>query len=170
MRLVGELVRFDNGICHVKAADEGMVNVKVRGVVPDTKFAEFEGTVRTPDTLEEDSHVPISSSVGERAPEAGEEAGTRGHQPPPMHETRALQPCCPRTGGAWGGVRGRSAQPTRSASLFWLQTWQTTTSSANSSTASSTGSCSSDPGPASVPFPAARQQAAAWAAVCLQPP
>lgn len=63
VRLLGEVVSVAGGVAQVKAADEGMVSVKVQGAAPTSRFAEFEGVVRAPDSLEEESHVPINGAV-----------------------------------------------------------------------------------------------------------
>lgn len=65
VRLVGAVESMDNDSIRVKAADEGMVTVRLRAPSSfDDKFICVEGMVESPDTIVEDGHTNFGNNFG----------------------------------------------------------------------------------------------------------
>ncbi len=56
---------LQNGILHVKASDEGLVEVVLQGAVPQDAFVEVEGVVESPNTLREQSIIGYGNTFGQ---------------------------------------------------------------------------------------------------------
>ena len=64
VRLVGKVESVQGNVMHVKAADEGVVQVHMKSAVPQDAFVEVEGKVQSPNTLEEEVVVGFGNTFG----------------------------------------------------------------------------------------------------------
>ena len=65
VKLAGHVGALTGNQLAVKAADEGVVTVLLAGAAPQSQYAEFEGTVESPNTLREESHTDFGAAFGE---------------------------------------------------------------------------------------------------------
>lgn len=66
VKLVGKVEGVQGGILRVKAADEGMVEVLLKGAVPADAYVEVDGIVESPNTIREESIAGFGNSFGKK--------------------------------------------------------------------------------------------------------
>ncbi len=66
VRLVGKVEGVQGNSLQLRAADDGIVTVALRGAAPSDLFIEVEGTVDSPTALREESSTGFGSNFGER--------------------------------------------------------------------------------------------------------
>lgn len=158
VRLVGKVEGIQGNSLTLRAADDGLVTVALKGAAPSDLYIEVEGTVDSPNTLQEESCTAFGNSFGAGW---GGRAGVRGGAGCiPSLSAKLADSAQARRAWSWGRQqqllgRGGSSMPnatppghqpasppSRAQSIWRLQTCPTTTSCASFPTANS-GACSS---------------------------
>jgi hypothetical protein len=67
VKLVGQVAGVNGSSLTLKAADEAMVEVQLKGTAPTDQFVEFEGMVESPTVLREESQTSFGGNFGERS-------------------------------------------------------------------------------------------------------
>jgi len=64
VKLVGKVEGVQGNVLRVKAADEGVVEVLLKGAAPADAYVEIDGTVESPNTLREEAITGFGSNFG----------------------------------------------------------------------------------------------------------
>lgn len=65
VKLVGKVEGIEGSVLKVKAADDGMVDVILKGAAPQDMYVEIDGTVESPNSVREESHAGFGNNFGE---------------------------------------------------------------------------------------------------------
>ena len=64
VKLVGKVEEISGNVMKVKASDDGIVEVLLKGAAPEDAFVEVDGTVEGPNSLREESSIGFGNSFG----------------------------------------------------------------------------------------------------------